>query len=157
MLSMKTRKIFFGIIIGTLLLTFMLTFISVPINLAGWFLPYEVKTPSYFPFEIKESYAKIHYGFSNRILVEFYYKNNEEEMKLLVTNHRGWTKVPHWDEKENIEDINTYYTEFNHIQLLSWQDDNLEYTIEYRNPKEKLPKDELIKVFQSIRKNNIHL
>ncbi len=145
--SIKKRRILNFIIVGFILIGTLFYFIKLPVNMAGWFVPFKVEIPNYIPLNVENSYVKV-VGFNR---VKIVYENLDESLTTWATSEIGWNNVSSWDEKITLENGTTaYYNVKNDVQMISWRMDKVEYAIDYTGDK-SLPKDELIKVASSIK------
>ncbi|TCI47204.1 DUF4367 domain-containing protein [Exiguobacterium sp. SH3S2] len=119
--------------------------IQMPIAFTTSFVPFEVETPSYLPLEIDEQYSHL----LNLNQVRLVYKNETESITVWATSEIGWNHVDSWDEKVMIRNgLNGHYTEFDDMKMISWQQENVEYAVDYTGT--QLSKDDLLKIANSI-------
>ncbi|MEC5424773.1 DUF4367 domain-containing protein [Virgibacillus sp. C22-A2] len=142
----RKRKFLTSLIVGFILLGTIIYLIKLPVNMAGWFVPFKVEIPTNIPLDIESEYAKV-VGFDR---VKIIYESPEESVTFWATSKIGWNNVSSWDESITLADgTPAYYNERDNIQMLSWRMDKVEYAIDYKG-KQPLSKDELIKVASSL-------
>lgn len=145
--SEKIRRTTNLMVVGFIVMMIIFFFAKLPINMAGWFVPFKVEAPNYIPFTVENRYSKI-VGYNK---VKIVYENQEGSLTTWVTSKIGWNNVSSWDEKTTLENgTAAYYTETDDVQMISWRKDKVEYAIDYSGDK-SLPKDELIKIASSIK------
>lgn len=121
--------------------------VKLPVNIASWFVTFEVELPEYIPLDIETKYAKV-VGF-NKLKIVF--ENPNEKLTVLITNDIGWNNVSNWDEEVKLTDgVLAYYNrnDVNNIQMISWRKDRVEYAIDYEG-KGSIDKHKLIKIASS--------
>jgi hypothetical protein len=74
--SIKTRRVLPLLIVGFILLGTIFYFIKLPVLMAGWFVPFEVVTPSYIPINVENDYVKV-IGFDR---IKIVYENQDESI-----------------------------------------------------------------------------
>lgn len=145
--SIKKRRILIFLIGVLILLGILFNFAKLPLNMAGWFVPFKVELPNYVPLDVEKSYVKV-VGFNS---VKIVYENQNESLTTWATSEIGWNNVTSWDEKVTLDKGTTaYYNKTNDAQMISWRIDKIEYAIDYTGNK-PLSKEELIKIASSIK------
>ncbi|RXI96600.1 hypothetical protein DS745_23150 [Anaerobacillus alkaliphilus] len=124
----------------------MLSFIKLPVNVAGLFVPFKVENITYIPINVEKQYAKV--SSFNRL--KTVYESQNESITVWATSKIGWNKVAGWDESITLSDGTTaYYNSVDNVQMISWRKNKVEYAIDYKGTK-AMPKEELIKMVLSL-------
>ncbi|MFD1737640.1 DUF4367 domain-containing protein [Bacillus salitolerans] len=145
--ALKTRKIL-SILLGLfIILGIFFSVVRLPIQMASWFVPFDVSSPTYLPIQSNNHYAKV--SLYNRVKMIF--ENENERVTVWVTSQIGWHNVSSWDEQTRLLDGTTaYYQENEHNQMLSWRINDVEYSIVYEGPSQ-LSKEEMMEMAMSFR------
>ncbi|WP_257348579.1 DUF4367 domain-containing protein [Pseudalkalibacillus decolorationis] len=145
--KMKIMQTLIGIMVLFIIAGTLLSYLQMSPKVVSYIVPFEISTPEQIPFDTDESYASI----VSLEKVKVIYKNKNEELVLWITTDIGWNNVSDWEEKVNLEDgTEAYYTEFQNTKMLSWQNDGLEYALDYSGTKD-VGERELLKIADSIK------
>ncbi|MFN4214864.1 hypothetical protein [Exiguobacterium sp.] len=142
----KSRGVFLMIFAMTFaLLVISRTPLPMPITVATSFVPFHVAPPSHLPLQVEEQHAYL----QNLNQVRLVYKNETESLTVWATTEIGWNHVSSWDDEVRIRDgLDGHYTEFDDMKMVSWQQDNVEYAIDYTG--DHLSKEDLLHIASSI-------
>lgn len=132
---------------------------TVTIEEAVDIVPFQVKLPTYFPFEVQYSHAQLYISNPTDVVFSFWQVNpDHKEVVLHISKTKLEAKAGQSIQLAN-QIIGTYTAESTDIglkQKISWTEkDGLYYMLDYRAD-EKISKDELLKIQASIKLFNPH-
>ncbi|WP_019412930.1 hypothetical protein [Paenisporosarcina sp. TG20] len=140
--SSKLGKLLGIIIIGIISLSLILYFMRLPVQMADWFVTFNVEEPNYKPEEINNKYSKI----VSRNKVKTIYEYNDGTLTIWASSEIGWTKGEIWGENVSllVGEKTAFYQKERNFQMVSFDTQGVEYKIEYIG--EGFSKEELIEV-----------
>jgi hypothetical protein len=143
----RRRKFLTSLFVIFILISTIIYFFKLPVNMAGWFVPFKVGTATYIPISVENQYSKL-IGFNR---VKTVYENPDETITVWVTSEIGWNNVSNWDEHFSLDDGTTaYYNSSDTVQMISWRKGKVEYAIDFKGTS-PLSKDVLIKIASSLK------
>ncbi|WP_053368071.1 hypothetical protein [Bacillus sp. FJAT-27245] len=146
MISNKIRKFLTLLLVGYFALGIVINVVKLPVSAAG--LIFKIEPPAYLPIEAEQTYAKV----INLNRVQLIYENKNESIVVWATSKLGWTNIAGWDETLSLPDGTPAYYRVgpDDIQMFSWTKDKVEYSIDYKGPRD-LSKEEFIKTALSMK------
>jgi hypothetical protein len=123
-----------------------------PPNIAFDFFAGFYAKPSYIPFDCKEPYATVTPIRKNQNKVTIYYEGVDQKLQFEVTNDLESIDDPKWRKDSVLAGANYRYVDAGGAKVLEWQNlkRKLQFALIYTGKKD-LPKEELIKVAESVR------
>ncbi|WP_153122434.1 DUF4367 domain-containing protein [Peribacillus tepidiphilus] len=146
------KKLLIYISLGGIILLTVLIFntysIKFPVNWAQKLVNIKVET-EYIPIQYENNYATIRNCGRNCAFIKVFYEGSKERIVITATNYVSWGDDPKWDKDTILPGTSYYYQNRDGKQLLFWRQEELELELEYSG--KKIPKEELIKIADSVK------
>ncbi|WP_214703736.1 MULTISPECIES: hypothetical protein [unclassified Exiguobacterium] len=119
--------------------------VPLPIHATTSFVPFEIQSPTQLPFVTDSEYAHL----VSLSRVELVYQNDEQSITVWATTELGWHHTETWEAyAQTIQGSPVYLNETDELTVLSWQQDGVEYAIDYKG--DQLSKQDLFDIAVSM-------